>query len=425
MSVVAVLLAVAMLWVGSIPVLAAPNSLALRATYDVAAYVRWGRGSMTVSSIAHITNTTNDSVKALSFNLVPLVTGDAEVIRVTASGKQVDPIVSGQTIVVPLPKALAPNARTNVRIRYRARFNAVTGSRQTLLMQRDGVITAYRWIPWLSRKQPFAAPNFGETWVTAVSPRVTVTLTSRKALTFATSGRRTHRSETSQTFRATNVRDFNFSASPDYKVKRVRRNGITVRVFYRHQPADQLAELALAALERFGDRVGAYPYKRLIVAETPAGTGMESPALSWIASGTDAKRLDKLLTHEIAHQWFYATVGNNQGTQPFLDEAVAEFLTRDMLGNFRRSRCRKAALDGSVYDYSAKCYPEVVYIEGSRYLERYRRAVGDDAFWAGMSAYYDAYRLTIGGTRGLLDYLDAASGFDSRLHEKRFPTLYP
>ncbi|HEY8136080.1 MAG TPA: hypothetical protein VIF08_08585, partial [Candidatus Limnocylindrales bacterium] len=81
-------------------------------------------------------------------------------------------------------------------------------------------------------------------------------------------------------------------------------------------------------------------------------------------------------------------------------------------------------LDKSVYEYSRPCYPEVIYIQGALYLERYRAAVGDEPFWAGMRQFYDMYRFGIGGTRRFLDTLDAASGYDSELHARRFPSLY-
>jgi hypothetical protein len=403
----------------------APNSLPLRATYDVAADIHWVRGSMTVTSTAHVTNTTSRTVTALTFNLVPLITGDAEILRVKVRGKPVDAIAVGQSIAVPLRKPLAPEEHTNVTIRYRAQFNAVSDDRQQLFMARDGVLTAYRWIPWLSRRQAFATPNFGETWVTAVSPRVRVKLFSHSPLVYATSGRQTGASRYSRTFTASDVRDFNFSASPDYHVKRVRWHGVAIRVFYLSERADEIASYSVAALQRFTQEVGKYPYQQLNIAETPVATGLESPALSWISTTIDPSRLEALVTHEIAHQWFYAAVGNNQARSPFLDEAVSDFLTRNMLESFRRSRCPRDALDGSVYDYSASCYPEVIYVQGSRYLERYRLKVGDEAFWTGVSQYYQAYLMKIGGTRSLLDALDAASGYDSTRHAKRFPSLYP
>jgi hypothetical protein len=418
------LLTIAWLAFSASSVFAAPNSLGLRATYDVVAHVHWSRAAMTVTTTAHVTNTSGQGVETLVFNLLPLVTGDANVVRVIVAGQDAPAEREGQTLTVALPGTLGPGAQTDVTIRYEAKFNA-GGSRRALFMKKGGIIAAYRWIPWLSRKQPVAAPNSGETWVTDVSPRVTVTFTSGKSLVFATSGQRTSASSSSQTFVANNVRDFNFSASPNYRIKKSSANGVRIKVFYRNLPAGKMAAYTAAALKRFEKKVGAYPYRQITVAETPSGSGMESPALSWIPRNTAASRLERLVTHEVAHQWFYATVGNNQARAPFVDEAMASFLTDDMLGSSRISRCPLRDLDRPVYDYSAQCYMDVIYVQGSQYLESYRTEVGGTKFWAGVRQFYSDYAFGIAGTRALLDTLDTASGFNSELHVGRFPSLYP
>jgi hypothetical protein len=398
--------------------------LALTATYKVRARIYWGRGVILVQSTASVTNTTAAPVNRLTFNLVALVAGDAKVLEATVGGTRVLAEPKDQTIDVPLPAPLAPGHRTKVTIRYRAQVNALDNSHQLLLGQSDNVLTAYRWIPWLSRRQAFATPNFGESWVTAVSPKVTVTLISQTPLIYATSGNRVARQGNSQTFVAHNVRDFNFSASPDYHVRSVNWHGVPIRVFHLTGSAETLAEYTIAALNRFSDKVGPYPYPALNIAEAPTSTGMESPGLLWISTTAAPEGLARLVAHEVAHQWFYAAVGNNQAQQPFADEAVATFLADTLLGSDRSSVCSAGRLDKSVYEYGRRCYAEVIYIQGALYLERYRATVGNGSFWTGMRQYYETYRFGIGGTRRLLDALDAASGYDSHLHAKRFPSLY-
>ena len=145
----------------------------------------------------------------------------------------------------------------------------------------------------------------------------------------------------------------------------------------------------------------------------------------WIPSdATSAARKRYLVTHETAHQWFYGVVGNDQATDPFADEALAEFLARTVIG-FRDSRCAEADLDGSVYDYSSHCYYEVIYVQGADYLDAYRDRVGSDAFWAGLRDYYELYKFGLGGTYELLQTLDADASSNGGGHEDRFPSLYP
>ena len=406
------------------PVQAAPNSTGLRASYDVSATVRWSEGVIVVSSLARVRNTTADPIGRLTFNLLPLRLGQLRLREVTVRGTPVAPLVSGQSLVVPLPTKLAPGERTRVKISYRASFNTTAGGKRSLFLKKDGIITTYRWIPWLSRVQPFQTPNMGESWVTGVSPRVTVRLTSDVPLKFATTGRRTAVDGSTQTFAAASVRDFNFSASRDYRVKRQYWNGVRVKVYYRTRSPDRLMDWTIRALKRFSNKIGPYPYGRLSVAEVPAGSGMESPALTWISSTVASQDVPYILVHEAAHQWFYAGVGNNQARQPFLDEAVADFLARDLLGSFRPSRCSRERLDKTVYEYSASCYVEVIYVQGGRYLRKYKETVGSDAFWRGLRQFYRDHRFGVSRTRTLLTYLDAASGLSSEVHAERFPTAY-
>jgi aminopeptidase N len=132
-----------------------------------------------------------------------------------------------------------------------------------------------------------------------------------------------------------------------------------------------------------------------------------------------------MVAHEVAHEWFYSTVGNDQALDPFADEAVAEFLGRDIAGSWASSKCPNGRLDRSIYASPGECYIPVVYYQGYRYLQAYRQTVGASDFWQGMRNYYNAYKFKIGSTRKLLDALDAASGYDSSKHAARFPSLYP
>ena len=410
---------------GAVSAAAHPSSLALSATYDAAAQVSWQAGTLSVQSTAAVTNTTAKPVQQLTFNLITLQTGAAALSAVSVDGTQVAPAVSGQTLNIPLPTPLAPAGTASVAISYEAKFNSLSGPLGSLFVKKSGIVTAYRWIPWLSRQQAFNAPNFGETWVTGVSPRVRVWLKSDVAVKFATTGTFVGIDNGARMYVARDVRDFNFSASAGYKVKTVTWRGRTLAFYTRTLPVDTLVTFTVATLNRMSDLIGEYPYPYLTVAEMPEETGMESPAMHWISATMTGSRLRYMIVHEVAHQWFYSSVGSNQGTEPFADEAVADFFTRDQLGTFRSPTCATARLDLSVYSYSRSCYNEAIYVQGGLYLKWYRSQVGSAAFWAGLSKYVAQYSGGLGGTRELLDALDAASGFDSSQHAARFPSLYP
>lgn len=400
------------------------SSLGLSATYDATATLKWSKSKLIVASTALVTNGTEEPVDALTFSLLPAKLGRMTLNSVTVGDLPATAVVSGQTVGVTLPAPLLPTEQVAVTIRYVALFGSTNPNSQWLFTKVNGIATAYRWIPWLSKQIRFKRPNFGDPFVTAVSSDVRVSLTSDRTLKFATSGVQTGVSGLTQTFEAHNVRDFNFTASPYYLTRTAKWEGVTVTVYYRTLPSVKLLDWTIAALARFSNKVGPYPYATVSVAETSGGYGMESPAMYWIPQNTPTSSRRHIVTHEMAHQWFYGVVGNNQAEQPFTDEAMAEFLTRDFIGH-RASRCALATLDRTVYEYTDSCYYEVIYVQGDNYLDAYRLRVGDSAFWAGVQNYYQTYRFSITGIRQLWDILDAAAPPElAGGHEERFPRTF-
>jgi hypothetical protein len=404
----------------------APNSLGLSATYDVNASIRWSAGRMSVTSTATVTNTTNDPVDAVTFNFIPAKIGRLALREVRVDDEGATAQIDDANLIVNLPVALDPGNQARVVIVYDASFNTNGRQKKWLFSQINNVITAYRWIPWLTKRHSWTTPNFGEPYVTQTASEVTVTVTSDRAgVKYATTGRQTEVNGASQTFVAHNVRDFNFSASTKYKLSTWDHNGTTFGVYTLGLSANTLGSLARTAFDSFSEKVASYPYQTLNIAEIPVGGGMESPGMIWIPSNaTSAARKRYLVTHETAHQWFYGVVGNDQATDPFADEAVAEYLARTIIG-FRNSKCRQTNLDGSVYDYSSNCYYEVIYIQGADYLDNYHDRVGNDAFWAGLRDYYEKFKFGLGGTYELLQTLDGEAGNNGGGHQDRFPSLYP
>jgi hypothetical protein len=149
---------------------------------------------------------------------------------------------------------------------------------------------------------------------------------------------------------------------------------------------------------------------------------MESPQGFWIPDSYKPADVSFAVTHEVGHMWFYSSVGSNQATQPFADEGLVEYLTRTLEG-FRGSKVPTTNLDGTVYDYTSDTYYEVIYIQGSNYLNAYRKNVGDANFYAGLRAYYQQYKNGFGGTKQMLMALQAKSGVGG--FHARFPSLFP
>jgi hypothetical protein len=428
-SLAGLLLAVVVVLAGGTPVAAVdgPNSLdGLNATYDVTAAIKWKKRRLNVSSTALVTNNSGNPVNALTFNAAPAKIGRMILGDVTVGGEAANATIDDQNIIVTLPVPLEDSQQVSVTIVYAAWFGGTTGNKQWLFAKVDGVASAYRWIPWLSKAYSFITPTYGEPFVTKVSDEVRVSITPDRAMSIATSGRRTGEGTgLTQTFVAQKVRDFNFAASPNYVEHTQTWGDVSITYHIIKLPLAKLKTWTIASFDRFSQRVGPYPYSHFTVAEVPTGPSMESPGHIWITQKAIARGTVKYLTvHETAHQWFYGILGNDQATEPFADEAMAEFLTRDLIGH-RSSRCAQSVLDRHVYDYSSGCYYEVIYVQGDIYIHAYRERVGNDQFWNGMRAYYEEYKFRLGGTKALLDTLDAAAGPQGGGHGGRFPSIYP
>jgi len=88
------------------------------------------------------------------------------------------------------------------------------------------------------------------------------------------------------------------------------------------RPAAVAAEVG-HDLETLAGRFGPYPWPSLRVAVLPgqAGLGIEYPTMVFLGADTAGE----LTRHEVAHQWFYSLVGNDQARDPVLDEGLATY----------------------------------------------------------------------------------------------------
>ncbi len=405
------------------------SSLFLDATYDASLRISWGTRKISVDSTATIRNTSGAPIDRIELNTIAARLGSIQLHSVTVDGVTVAASLSDQTIVVPLGGVLPVNATTQIRVRFHATLRSSLSGSNWLFTKTNGIIDLYRWLPWVSRRIAFDRPNHGDPFETPTSRSVRVRITTSRALVLATSGDRTGVSADglSQTFAATDVRDFTVTAATDYRTRsRVVRDSI-VRVYYRPgAPGAAMLDAASDAFDALERRLGSYPHRTFRVAQSAGAYGMESPGLIWIPTGVAAANLRYLAAHETAHQWFYGIVGNDQAVQPFADEAAADFVARFILGSKRASRCATATLDRTIYQYSAACYYEKIYIQGGNLLDAARRKMGSTAFWDALRGYIAANRDKISTTQTLLQALDAATPINlgSTLFAPRFPRIY-
>jgi len=232
------------------------------------------------------------------------------------------------------------------------------------------------------------------------------------------------------------LREFAWLASADYKVSQTTAYGKVLRSYYL--PGDEAAgqatlNIAAAALRAYQDAFGPYLYDDMIVAEAPLlHYGMEFPGLN--AIGLDLYRaqraqLEDRVVHEIAHQWWYAQVGNDQVNTPWLDEGLAEYsmaiyyeqifgqAQANTLINQRWLVPYQVAVEN---DYDAVVnqpsaafsweYEVIVYAKAALFFDALRKELGDEVFLSVLQRYAEQYRWGIATPDDFLQVAESVSG---------------
>jgi aminopeptidase N len=151
-------------------------------------------------------------------------------------------------------------------------------------------------------------------------------------------------------WRASAVRDFALSVG-HFNTANASVDGIDVTVgvdqSVGEDPNVQLA-LITDALHAYAGRFGPYPWPSYSVAVTPGfHGGIEFPNHVMQAPGSAARSV----VHEVAHQWFYSLVGNDQARDPWLDEGLASYAEFVQRGSLDEMAAR--GIPGSVRGHAA------------------------------------------------------------------------
>ena len=207
-------------------------------------------------------------------------------------------------------------------------------------------------------------------------------------------------------------RDLYLALSQEFVMETDRVGQTEVRSFAGKgaETASQRAlSTAVAALRSFADRFGAYPYTTLTLVSVPfAAFGLEFPGIIINArrlydmsenyGGIPAPiLLESTTAHEVAHQWFYASVGNDQLLEPWLDEALTQYAT----WLYYKDRYGQSAAQGffqSLHDrwdrvgrveipigrplgaYTPKEYGAIVYGRGPLFIDALSEHMGEEVF---------------------------------------------
>ncbi|MDQ3957386.1 MAG: M1 family metallopeptidase, partial [Actinomycetota bacterium] len=366
--------------------------------------------------------------------------GEVRALDVAVEGRPVDAEVDGTALTIPLDRGLRAGARVEIRIGLEMEL--------PVFPERFGrwndLTLLGNWIPvvgeredggWrLDRFGPVGDPFFSS----AADYRVSIAVDEEESvvgtgtLTAIASGPRDVRT---WTFEAAGVRDAAFVAGPFLRGLEGSAGDTVVRSWY---PADRRRagaanlDAAVSAIAHYSASFGALPWPDVDVIETGGRLGgMEYPGAVFVSSGSeplsglpllpdlvaysgfDEARSRYVVGHELAHQWWYGSVGSDQIRHPWLDEGFAEISTRLWLdaagaGNddgeltwlmtnlVADAVPARESVTAGVDDFvSNEAYTRTVYVGGSEVLMELRTAVGAETFEEVLREWHARHSLEI------------------------------
>ncbi|MCC6793399.1 MAG: M1 family metallopeptidase [Thermomicrobiales bacterium] len=410
-----------------------------------------------------VVNITEDDLTDLPFRLYPNNTeyadGGISIDRAVSDDAELEIGLSVEETVahVALPEAVPAGAAADLTIEFTTIIptDPIGSYGMFSYDEQTGSYALAHWLPLIAGYDPangwelaplseHGDPVFTNTALFDVS------LTLQEAFVVVTTGSEVETSpvdngELTRRFMSGPVRDFVMAIDDDYQVEQIVVGETTVSSYFNPDSAERGAEVLTGgaqSLELFNELLGAYPYAELDLVQIDLGNGaggVEFPQLMFIggdyysegaAARTPPGFLEFIVAHEVAHQWFYALVGNNQYQHAFTDEGISNFLTvvyfvetygaeageTQVNYNLKASYFSVLFDDGDqVVDQptddfpSQRSYGATIYGKAALGFGELRDAIGDEAFFAALRDYIAEFRFEVAQPEDLLAAFDSAA----------------
>lgn len=376
--------------------------------------------------------------------------------NVAIDGQPVDPVIGSDSSLatIPLAASLAPGERAELTLDFVTTIpnDPITSYGMFGYFSDTQSYNLAQWMPLLAGWDPATGwlldiPNTVGDPVFSNAAMFDIELTAPSDVTFITSGSEVSQDVngplTTHTWTAGPMRDFVISAGTNLAVMEQQVGKTTVRSWYfpgYEEPAALVLQYAVDAFTVYSKDFGPYPYTEMDLVQTRLGdqaAGVEFPGIMYIGAihyDPSSDYLEFTVVHEIAHQWWYGIVGNNQYLHAFMDEAMANessmiykeavdgpdaaqvwidgYLKRPFL-TMLFGQDGDMIVDQPSADFITNGpYGRTVYGKGALGFDTIRKTIGDDAFFAGLQQYVADHRFGIAQPEDLLAALEAASGQD-------------
>jgi hypothetical protein len=207
-----------------------------------------------------------------------------------------------------------------------------------------------------------------------------------------------------------NMRTFVWTASSQYiQLSQADNPDVMAYVFPEDEEAGWKAlSTTISAWNLYNAIYGIAPQQKLFVIEADFYDGMEYEGLYYLGfdyfesyNGGEKNYLTAIAAHETAHQWWFASVGNDAAYEPWLDESLAIYSelifyetyypgNENWWWNFRVDSFNpEGTVNSDIYQYrNWRPYINAIYLRGARMIQDLRTTMGDEAFFLFLQEYY-------------------------------------
>jgi len=159
------------------------------------------------------------------------------------------------------------------------------------------------------------------------------------------------------TYRAEDVIDFAWTASPDFEVIEERWKDVNIRLLIQPEHkgnANKYIESTKNAFEYMDKHVGEYPYTTFTIVDPPIygvrSSGMEYPTL---ITGLPAftihegiRQVEIVTIHELVHQYFMQMVASNEQEEVWLDEGFTTYYENRIADHYYGKKSSEVSIGG-------------------------------------------------------------------------------
>jgi transcriptional regulator with XRE-family HTH domain len=373
-------------------------------------------------------NHTADSLQELVFNVFPNNTEDVFLLKSVSTEPQEDDeeapqlqyTLNGTNLRVSLSSPLAPSEEVTLFLEFSIqlpRMNPYLQWSNGSLGYSERMVAAGSWYPVLVPYEEgqgwnaYAYHLVGDPYVSEVAD-YEVEIVAPSDVVIAASGEE-QRFGNRWKYSLSGARSFAFAASDQYAVLSQQAGHVTILCYFfpAHERSASDALLAAAeAVTAFEELFGPYPYASYRITEVDFAGALEYSTLTflgddWYAEHQGGYRsvMVSLVAHEVAHQWWYGVVGNDQAREPWLDEALANYssllyyerMHPDLVDWWWDAEVESyrplGQIDRPIYAFmDGRTYLNAVYRRGALFLRDLRERMGDDEFFAFLRDYYDS-----------------------------------